>query len=93
MEKFGINRLKIRETLSALELLGVLESRTGDGTYIIETNFDYILRKKVENLVITEKVPHEIAVAREIIESELAWLAAKKAKREDIDRIQKVLNK
>ncbi len=47
VEKFGISRPTIREALSALEVLGVLESRTGDGTYIIETNVDNILRKKV----------------------------------------------
>jgi GntR family transcriptional regulator, transcriptional repressor for pyruvate dehydrogenase complex len=93
VEKFGISRPTIREALSALEVLGVLESRTGDGTYIIETNVDNILRKKVENLVTTEEVPHEIAEAREIIESELAWLVAKKAKKDDIERIQKALNK
>ncbi|MBI3998745.1 MAG: FadR family transcriptional regulator, partial [Armatimonadetes bacterium] len=35
-EQMGVSRPSVREALSALQLAGVLESRPGDGTYVVE---------------------------------------------------------
>ena len=50
-EQMGVSRPSVREAVSALHIVGVLESRPGDGTYISETLAidDLILR--VQNIL------------------------------------------
>ena len=39
-ERYGVNRLTVRVALQKLNALGVVETRTGSGTYVIEFDFE-----------------------------------------------------
>ena len=43
-ERYGVNRLTVRVALQKLNALGVVETRTGSGTYVIEFDFEGYLR-------------------------------------------------
>lgn len=46
----GVSRTPVREAIRALAQLGLLESRQGDGTYVIATNdADVALQRRLEN--------------------------------------------
>ena len=42
--KFGVNRLTVRMALQKLNALGIVETRTGSGTFVIEFDFESYLK-------------------------------------------------
>jgi len=90
-ENFGTSRPSVREALSALEILGITESRGGKGNFIKDTPRSPLYEQEVMELE-KEESPFEILEARKAVEIEIAELAGKKATLEDIDSISKSLN-
>ncbi|HBP64409.1 MAG TPA: GntR family transcriptional regulator, partial [Desulfosporosinus sp.] len=43
VERFQVSRASIREAISALELMGLIEVRAGEGTYIRQVNIDAVI--------------------------------------------------
>lgn len=91
-EKFGTSRPSVREAMSALEILGIIESRGGKGNYI-KDNFNSPLYEQEFKELEKEESPFEILEARKAVETEIVGLAAKKATMEDIVSIQDSLDK
>jgi len=91
-EKFGTSRPSVREALSALEILGITESRGGKGNFIKDTPRSPLYEQEVMELE-KEESPFELLEARKAVETEIADLAAKKATKEDIDAIYESLHK
>ncbi|WP_293912161.1 FadR/GntR family transcriptional regulator [Deinococcus sp.] len=74
--QFGVSRTSLRDALRRLELLGYLDARQGDGTYVRVPDGD-ALSQPFRNLVNT--LPHNAADLLEfrmLIEPEVAALAA-----------------
>jgi Transcriptional regulators len=42
-ERLRVSRASVLEAICALEMLGLLEIRSGEGTYISDINFDSVL--------------------------------------------------
>jgi len=91
-EKFGTSRPSVREALSALEILGITESRGGKGNFIKDTPRSPLYEQEVMELE-EEESPFELLEARKAVEIEIADLAAKKATKEDINAIYESLHK
>jgi len=91
-KKLGVSRPPLREALSALEILGIIESRGGKGN-IIRDSFDPDALKQRFRELEQEESPFEILEARKMIEMQITALAAKKATEEDIAAIQGSLEK
>ena len=91
-EKFGTSRPSVREALSALEILGITESRGGRGNFI-KDNLDTPLYAQKYRELEEEESPFEILEARKAVETEIVGLAAKKATKEDIVSIRGSLDK
>lgn len=91
-KQFGTSRPSVREALSALEILGITESRGGRGNFIKDTPRSPLYEQEVMELE-EEESPFEMLEARKAVEIEIADLAAKKATKEDIDAISESLNK
>lgn len=71
--QMGVSRPSVREALIALELLGVVEIRIGQGTYVVGRAVP------LESIVAFEMVaPFDLLEARAVIESEVAMLVARK---------------
>ena len=89
-KEFGTSRPSVREALSALEILGITESRGGKGNFIKDTPGSPIFEQEFMELE-EEESPFELLEARKALEIEIASLAAKKASQEDINSIDESL--
>jgi GntR family transcriptional repressor for pyruvate dehydrogenase complex len=72
-DEMGVSRPSVREALSALQIVGVLESRPGDGTYVVRTPNP---PDAAVSLLETEDSPVEALAARRILERGVAQAAA-----------------
>jgi len=91
-KEFGTSRPSVREALSALEILGITESRGGKGNFI-RNNLGFPLYEQIFKELEEEESPFEILEARKAVETEIVGLSTKKATKEEIDAIKESLNK
>jgi len=91
-EKLGVSRPPLREAISALEILGIIESRGGKGNFIKNTFNPTSYAQQLKELE-KEESPFELLEARKAVETEIAGLAAEKATPEDIEEIEEALDR
>jgi len=91
-EKLGVSRPPLREAMSALEILGIIESRGGKGNFIKKTFNSTFYAQRVKELE-KEESPFELLEARKAVETEIAGFAAEKATLEDIKEIEEALDR
>jgi GntR family transcriptional repressor for pyruvate dehydrogenase complex len=88
---FGVSRSSLRHALKAMEIMGVLTQRVGDGTYLTE-NSDGILRESFELLMLIDGISlDDLLETRLIVEPELAARAAERATLDDLRSMQETL--
>jgi GntR family transcriptional regulator, transcriptional repressor for pyruvate dehydrogenase complex len=86
-QQFGIARTSLREALKAMELVGMLDSRVGDGTFVCARS-EFLSRPLLWAFTGTDHNElQDIMEARTIIEENLAGLAAERASGEEIAQI------
>ncbi|WP_218192325.1 FadR/GntR family transcriptional regulator [Brachybacterium vulturis] len=91
-EQFGIGRSLVREALKSLELLGLVESRTGAGTFLVGTA-SRLLPQVIEwSVLLGERSERELIEARTFLEVSLAELAATHRTEDDVAEIERCLN-
>ncbi|WP_371370650.1 FadR/GntR family transcriptional regulator [Sporomusa aerivorans] len=78
-EHFGVGRSSVREALSGLKALGILEIRQGSGCYIKEINIASLLFPIQEQIYNKRILVEEILESRVAIELEIVKLAIKRA--------------
>ncbi len=87
-----VSRGSLREALKGLMYLGLIKSRAGDGTYI-QSSLSRVLNQHFQWMILLQEVKHlEIYELRKIIEPAAAALAAKRATRADIERLEAALD-
>lgn len=91
-QKFGASRATIREALSALEILGIIESKSALGNFIKLDNrrIEFLKTNKFKDLLRNHS-PVEVLEARIILEPVLASLAARRRDEKDIKNLQNIL--
>lgn len=86
-QQLAVGRASLREALKALEIMGMIETRLGDGTYVCRRS-DFLSRPLLWAITGTDVSDlSELVEARMLIESELAALAAERATAEDLKAI------
>lgn len=91
-EKFGVSRASIREAMSALEILGLIESRGSQGNFIKADRMDASIDGAMKGLLKNHS-PLEVFETRCELEPSLAGLAAKKRTLEDLKELEEHLQK
>jgi DNA-binding FadR family transcriptional regulator len=89
-KQLGVSRPSVREALIALEVEQVIEVRTGSGIYVLQAKTRKPARKTTGA---ADWGPLELMRARELVESEVAALAARNAKKSDLQLIESALQK
>jgi GntR family transcriptional repressor for pyruvate dehydrogenase complex len=87
----GVGRGAVREALKSLTLLGLLEVRQGDGTYLSSTNSSLLPRIVEWGIMLGEQHILDLVEARQEIEISLAGMAAARRTDEDIERLEAAL--
>lgn len=90
-ERLGIGRNSLREALKALETVGLVESRVGNGTYITDQAGAGIGRSIGMALAVWGGAIVEVLEARQMIEVGAAFTAAEKATDDDLCALEQEL--
>jgi len=87
-EQLGIGRASLREALKALELLGMVESRVGDGTFVCPRS-DFLSRPLLWAITGADHSElRELMEARLVLEENIAAFAAERATAEELRKIE-----
>src|SRR6201996_724664 len=88
-QQLGIARTSLREALKAMELIGLLDSRVGDGTFVCPRS-EFLSRPLLWAFTGSDHNElQDIMEARTIIEENLAGLAAERGSEEEIGAIER----
>ena len=103
-QRLGVSRTSLREALQHMNSLGIVESRTGSGTYIKDRQkahhdqpMGVLADKLADSLIVQTLTPlldHDsryrldVQEARIVLEGGTAWYAAQRATPQDIEKIR-----
>ncbi len=89
-EQMGVSRPSIREALSALQAMSIIESRPGSGNYVLRTP-SMVEESDAVHLIESEAGCLEVMEAREALEPPVTSLVAAKADEELVAALREVL--
>lgn len=90
-QQLGIARTSLREALKGMELIGMLDSRVGDGTFVCPRS-EFLSRPLLWAFTGTDETElSDIMEARMLLETDLAGLAAERASEKEIAAIGKAV--
>lgn len=87
-DTLGVGRGAVREALKSLTLLGLLEVRQGDGTYLSSTNSSLLPQIVEWGILLGEQHLADLVEARQEVEVALAGLAARRRTADDIATLE-----
>ncbi len=90
-DRFQVSRASVREAIRTLEMLGVIDIRPGEGTYIRETETDDIIRPLAMFMAVERSSVIDMFEMRRIFETATASLAAQRATEQEILEIEATL--
>lgn len=86
-ESLEVSRASVREALAALAVMGILDIRPGEGTFVRQTS-DAETFESLSVLLAVEQNPEaQMMEVRRVLETELAALAAMRASEQDLHKI------
>jgi DNA-binding FadR family transcriptional regulator len=91
--QFKTSRVSVREAYRSLEEVGVLRIRRGadGGAFVVQLDHQPVLRSLALVLGLGRTSHHELTEARMLIEPPIARLAAVRARKDDVVRLERVL--
>lgn len=90
--RLQVGRSAVREALSALEAMKIIEIKPGEGTYVRKANPTYIVEAISLLLSSKDHVTHELMELRTILEGECAYLAALRRTDNDLEVMRQQLD-
>lgn len=87
-EQLGVSRPSVREAISALQIVGILETRPGDGTYVSRSSAMDELTQKAMSVLEQSESPYEMLQARKALEIGVVRLAIEVATDDDLLKIK-----
>jgi GntR family transcriptional regulator, transcriptional repressor for pyruvate dehydrogenase complex len=91
-ETFRVSRSTVREAILSLETMHLVDRRQGDGTYVIASSEEALIRPLAAALFQEKDDIIDIFALRKIIEPEVAELASKHATPEAIRLLEKIIS-
>jgi GntR family transcriptional repressor for pyruvate dehydrogenase complex len=89
--QLGVSRSSVREGIRVLEHAGVLDVRTGSGTFVSEAGLSKAATLRAHAALLGDHSPLDVMVARRVLEPLCAELAAANHRRGDIQVLRKML--
>ena len=91
-ETLSVGRTSVREALRILEAMGFIEIRAGYGSYVKDSIVVPSRLHKLIDLVQGDEYSVDLMEARELIESQIAFIAAESATPEDIADLEAIVD-
>lgn len=92
VERLKVSRASIREALSALELMGLLEVRSGEGTFVRKLRSESVVAPLAWMLTMEKGTVLELLEIRKILEVQAVGMAAERADVEDLRELSAALD-
>ena len=90
-EKFRVSRTSVREALRALQSRGLIEIRAGEGAFVRDVSVETLIEPLALVILPHREAVAELFEARRLIEPSIAALAARRATREEIGEMERIL--
>ncbi len=87
-----VSRASVREALSALHLMGFVEIKPGEGTFIKQSDVNSIIQPLALMLMMERDMSLELLEVRKGLEVQAAELAVMNATDEDIENMEAIIN-
>lgn len=87
----NVGRPTLREAMRVLSVLGLVDVRHGDGTYVVDNHADFISRAFSWTVLLDSRSIDELIETRIAVESALAELAAQRADADEINELRRAL--
>lgn len=91
-ETLGVSRSAVRDAIQSLGLLGIVEIRQGDGTYLRSSGSELLPRVIEWGLFLGERRVMDLIEARQQMEISLAGLAARRRTDEEVARLAELID-
>jgi GntR family transcriptional repressor for pyruvate dehydrogenase complex len=88
---FGVSRGSVREALKALEILGIVESKAGEGTFISEFSNQPLLMQMIFNASLNATKMEDLAEIRFLLEKGVVELVIERATVADINTLEELV--
>ena len=92
-ESLGISRVPLREAITALTVMGIVEKRQGDGSYIAGFSPDALGRILRTYTMLDRTLATDLFEARALVEGAAARLAARNATDEDVEALYEEIDR
>jgi GntR family transcriptional repressor for pyruvate dehydrogenase complex len=91
-ERFGVSRGSIRDALRMLGVIGLLETRHGQGTFPLELTVDRLVAPLASVMTYRHDLQDELMDVRRMFEPAVACVAATRGTDEDFADLQRILD-
>lgn len=87
-ERLNVGRSSVREALRALELLGLIETRRGEGTFMRDFKGNQLVQLLSTFILQDDKAKKDVTETKFYIEMNCLWLINQKAEKEKLQNIR-----
>ncbi|WP_307321442.1 FadR/GntR family transcriptional regulator [Evansella vedderi] len=92
-KSYGVGRSAIREALTTLRGMGLIEMKQGEGTFVKEYDYSHFIPSKDSLLLLDKKELRDLFEVRKILETSTAFIAAQNRNKDDLTLIKNALDK
>lgn len=90
-KQFEVGRTSLREALRSLSVMGILESRVGEGTFVSDDTGRYLEKSLSWGLLLDPKEVKDLVETRLMLETRNAFLAATRATETDLRELDRTI--
>ncbi len=90
-ERLKVGRSSIREALRAMELLGLIETRRGEGTYMRAYRPYHMVELLSKFLLNNSRTREELLIAKQMLEKEVLFLSVGRLSKQQMEIISSLL--
>lgn len=91
-EMFNVSRASIREAFSAMEIIGLIEVRPGEGSFVTDLNIAPFINTIAPLFLISSAMEDDLLEFRKLLELEAVKSAAEKAKPGEAENLSEPLS-
>lgn len=89
---FGVSRPSLREALKSLAFAGLVDMRSGQGTYVADGPWKFLDRLCAHGMLTTADSVGDLTTARLALEGELAALCAQRATDDELEHLKSLVS-
>lgn len=90
-KQLQVGRPTVREAIRALSVIGLVDVRAGEGTFIVDRHSDFVAKAFSWAMLMNAGTATEVIEARIAIETELASLAAQRATPQHVTELKRIV--